>query len=530
LLQQALADPDAGDPDAGTDASDDPLAAGDRCGRFHIVGLLGRGGMATVYEAREAPPLERTVALKVLAPALLRHESFAVRFAQEARFVAGLEHPHIVPIYSSGVDDGMPWMSMRLFRRGSLASLLGPGLGIERTTHLLRGVAEALDYAHANGVLHRDIKPTNILLDASGRGCLSDFGLARLLDRPEALTLPGTFAGTPHYMAPEQALGRTDDHRGDLYSLGVVAYEMLTGVVPFQGDSPVAIGMQHVNDPPPVPPRELVPDAVFRVLQKALAKRSADRWPTAMAFVGALEAAGDLATPLPTPRPPRRWVAAASLVAIAASAAAGFWGFGTRQHPSPSIVSARRIAVGWTMMPLAGPRLLPRDVEDNPIPLATPAVVVIDEPKPSADIAEPSVAAQRMDAVSTPTTAPVVVTRPAPPLDSSKQASDVAPNALASMPAAVPEAEPITEPKRILEIKPEYPAIARARQIEGDVVLQGVVGIDGVVTNIEVVKSAHAALSEAAVNAFSRFRYEPGRRNGLPVPSRVRVTVHFGLK
>lgn len=521
-----LAGSDGEDSDAEIDGSDDLLEAGDRCGRFRIVGLLGRGGMATVYEAREAPPLERTVALKVLPPALLRHESFVVRFAQEARFVAGLEHPHIVPIYSSGVDDGMPWMSMRLFRRGSLASLLGKGLGIERTTHILRGVAEALDYAHANGVLHRDIKPTNILLDASGRGCLSDFGLARLLDRPEALTLPGTFAGTPHYMAPEQALGQVNDHGGDLYSLGVVAYEMLTGVVPFHGDSPVAIGMQHVNDLPPAPARELVPDAVFRVLQKALAKRSADRWPTALALVAALEAAG--ATPSPAPRPRRQWILAASIVAIAAGAAIGVWGIGTRR-PQPSILPARGVAVGWDTMPSARSRLLPRDMDDNPSTSSTPVVVLIDEPKPSADRAEPSVPAPRTDAVGTPAVAPAAVTGPLPPLDASKQASEMAPKPLVSS-AAVPAAEQIIEPRRIAEIKPDYPAIARARQIEGDVVLQGLVGVDGTVTNVEVIKSAHAALTEAAVNAFLRFRYEPGRRNGIAVPSRVRVTIHFGLK
>ena len=182
MLGQVLAGSEGSGPDAGADGSDDLLAPGDTCGRFEIVSVLGQGGMAAVYEAREAPPLERTVALKVLPPAFLRNESFAVRFAQEARFVAGLEHPHIVPIYATGIDNGVPWMSMRLFRRGSLASILTGGIGLERTTHILRGVAEALDYAHANGVLHRDIKPTNILLDASGRGCLSDFGLARLLD------------------------------------------------------------------------------------------------------------------------------------------------------------------------------------------------------------------------------------------------------------------------------------------------------------------------------------------------------------
>jgi len=181
-------------------------------------------------------------------------------------------------------------------------------------------------------------------------------------------------------------------------------------------------------------------------------------------------------------------------------------------------------------MPFARSRLLPGEVEDNSSPVSTPVVVLIDEPKLAADLAEPSVAAPRTDAVTTPAIAPAAVSGPVPPLDSSKQASAVAPKPLASSPAAVPAAEQITEPKRIAEIKPEYPAIARARQIEGDVVLQGLVGIDGTVTNVEVIKSAHAALTEAAVNAFSRFRYEPGRRNGIPVSSRVRVTVHFGLK
>ena len=510
------------DPDADADGSDDLLAPGDTCGRFEIVSVLGQGGMAAVYEAREAPPLERTVALKVLPPAFLRNESFAVRFAQEARFVAGLEHPHIVPIYSTGIDNGVPWMSMRLFRRGSLASILTGVIGLERTTHILRGVAEALDYAHANGVLHRDIKPTNILLDASGRGCLSDFGLARLLDRQEALTLQGTIAGTPHYMAPEQALGRADDYGGDIYSLGVVAYEMLTGATPFHGDSPVAIGMQHVNDPLPVPAREIVSDAVFRVLQKALAKRSADRWPSAMAFVAALQAAGGLSTVKP-PAIGRGWLAAAAGVVIAASAAAGFWAVGTRRPPPPSLLPVRPLAVVWGTMPLAGSRVLPRAADDNPTPLSPAVVVLIEEPK------QPDIAtASRTDAVSTPATDPVVP-GPRPP-DSPKETVSAVANALDSPRAAVPQAEEITAPKRIAEVKPDYPAIARARQIEGDVVLQGLVGIDGTVTNVEVIKSAHAALTEAAVNAFSRFRYEPGRRNGVPVSSRVRVTIHFGLK
>ena len=348
----------SGGEDPGPNGVEGPLAPGATFGRFEIVGVLGRGGMATVYEAREAPPLERTVALKVLPPEFLHHESFAARFTHEARLVARLEHPGIVPIYASGIDDGLPWMSMRLMRDGSLATLLGPGLGVERATRILRGAAEALDYAHASGVLHRDIKPTNILLDATGRGCLSDFGLARLMERPEAWTVTGTVAGTPHYMSPEQALGTTIDRGCDIYSLGVVAYEMLTGVTPFRGHSPVAIGMQHVNDPPPVPARELVPDAVFQVLQKALAKRPADRWPSAVAFVDALEAAGDL-----RPAPVGRWrtAAALSLVVIVATAVAGLWVIAPRPAPRPApLLLSRTFATVWNLLPdPPEPRKLP---------------------------------------------------------------------------------------------------------------------------------------------------------------------------
>ena len=293
--------------------------------------------MATVYEAREAPPLERTVALKVLPPEFLHHESFRARFEHEAKLVAGLEHPGVVPIYASGIDEGLPWMSMRLMRDGSLAALLGRGLGIERTTRVLRGVAEALDYAHARGVLHRDIKPHNILLDATGRGCLSDFGLARLLERPEAWTATGTVAGTPHYMSPEQGLGQPIDRASDLYSLGVVAYEMLTGVTPFRGDSPVAIGKKHVDEALPVPARELVPGAVFGVLQKGLAKRSADRWPSAVAFVDALEKAGAVS---PSTVHRRQTAAAVSLLVIAATAVAGLWVAAPRPGPRPCFAAA----------------------------------------------------------------------------------------------------------------------------------------------------------------------------------------------
>ena len=205
--------------------SDDTLVAGlddgSTLGPFRVVGLLGQGGMASVYEVHE-PRLNRAVALKVLPPEFLHDETFAHRFEQEARVVARLEHPNIVPIYASGIDDGMPWVSMRLLSGGTLSELLlhRRPMPPDRVVHLLSGVAKAIDYAHTRGVIHRDIKPSNILLDDAGHVCVADFGVARLMERGVGITTAsGTVVGTPQYMAPEQALGQRPDRPCDIYSL-----------------------------------------------------------------------------------------------------------------------------------------------------------------------------------------------------------------------------------------------------------------------------------------------------------------------
>jgi serine/threonine-protein kinase len=265
------------------------LSPGSLVGPFEIVRLLGTGGMAVVYEAYEAA-LARVVALKILPPHLLHDETFAARFTREARVAASLEHPNIVPIYASGIHEGLPWMSMRLLMGGSLAGVLDSGpVGFDRAARILRDVAEALDYAHARGVIHRDVKPSNVLLDETDRACLSDFGLAHLAEAREPLSRSGTIAGTPSYMAPEQGQALPLDHRCDIYSLGIVAYEMLTGHVPFEGASPVAVLLQHARQPVPVPLTLVVPGPRFRVLAKALSKSPEARWASAVEFVTALE-------------------------------------------------------------------------------------------------------------------------------------------------------------------------------------------------------------------------------------------------
>ena len=291
------------------------FASGEAFGAYRILEPLGRGGMASVYKAYEAA-LDRYVALKVLPGEFLHDETFAERFRREAKVVARLEHPNIIPIHAFGIEGGIPWMAMRLISGGALSSLLRVGrLSHERIITILRGVADALDYAHGKGVVHRDVKPQNILLDEAERVYLADFGIAKMVEGSGALTQTGMITGTPQYMAPEQATGQPVDQRVDIYALGVVAYEMLTGRVPFAADTPVAVLMKHVTEPMPIPPASTVPEPLVRALLKGMAKKPEERWASAGAFVRALEqglaevptaslpVAGPATVPAPTLRP-----------------------------------------------------------------------------------------------------------------------------------------------------------------------------------------------------------------------------------
>ncbi|MFI5228182.1 MAG: serine/threonine-protein kinase, partial [Gemmatimonadales bacterium] len=253
---------------------------------YQVESEIGRGGMAIVYRGRDMR-LKRGVAVKLLPPELAFRDDIRSRFLREAEMAARLSHPNIVSIYSVDERDGLVYFVMGLVEGGSLGDRIrnsGP-LPVDEARRVLREVADALAYAHAHGVVHRDIKPDNVLLDTTtGRAMVTDFGIARAATEEEGstrLTATGTAIGTPAYMSPEQCAGdRSIDGRSDLYSLGAVAYQMLTGEPPFAGNSTPAIMVKHVTEAPaPLRSRRAdVPADLERIVMRLLEKNPAHRF------------------------------------------------------------------------------------------------------------------------------------------------------------------------------------------------------------------------------------------------------------
>jgi serine/threonine protein kinase/formylglycine-generating enzyme required for sulfatase activity len=254
---------------------------GARLGQYEIVEKIGSGGMATVYKARQ-PSLDRFVAVKVLHRGQDPH--FAGRFKREARAIAQLQHPNILPIHDYGDEDGKLYLVMQYVDGGvTLDRSLARPAPADETLRIAGHVLAALHYAHDHGIVHRDIKPGNILLPAPRWPLLADFGIAKLLGENDGLTVPGMIIGTADYMAPEQATGQPIDARTDLYSVGVVLYQLLTGQVPFKADTPVAVLAKHTYEPPPLP-RSINPDIpvpLEELLLRAMAKSPAERYQSA---------------------------------------------------------------------------------------------------------------------------------------------------------------------------------------------------------------------------------------------------------
>ena len=253
---------------------------------YRILRTLGRGGMATVHLALQES-VRREVALKVMSPALSGDPDFTARFLREARIAASLRHPNVVQVHDVGVSGEHPFIAMEYLPGGPLLARGAAPRDPAFALRALREIAGALDYAHRRGVVHRDIKPDNILLREDGSAVLTDFGIARANDG-SGLTRTGAIFGTPHYMSPEQARGRPVDGRSDLYSLGIVGYQLLTGRVPFDADDALAVGIMHVNATPPPLPAALA--ALQPLFDRWLAKDPAQRFADGRALAEAIAA------------------------------------------------------------------------------------------------------------------------------------------------------------------------------------------------------------------------------------------------
>ena len=265
---------------------------GRKIGQYEIGEQLGQGGMATVYKAVQSS-IGRVVAIKVMPTYFMGDPNFLQRFEREVKVIAELQHPRVLPVYDYGQDQGRPYIVMAYMPGGTLADLIRKGpMPLEATVRLVEQIAEGLDHAHNHGIIHRDFKPSNVLLDANGNAYLADFGIAKMTESTVQLTGSG-IVGTPAYMAPEMAEHGDVTPSIDIYALGITLYQMLTGKYPFEGETPIRVMMAHTQDPIPNV-REARPDLpmpVAEVVRKAMAKKPADRYPTAGALASALRAA-----------------------------------------------------------------------------------------------------------------------------------------------------------------------------------------------------------------------------------------------
>jgi len=379
---------------------------GRELGSYRILEQVGVGGMATVYKAYHAV-MDRYVAVKVVLEQMSQDANFRQRFEREAKAVARLEHAHILPVYDYGEAEGRLYLVMRYIDAGTLKERMAAGLlDLAEVDHVISQVGRALEYAHGMGVVHRDVKPSNVLVDAHGDCYLTDFGLAKMMEASVQLTASGVGVGTPAYMSPEQGQGEKVDARTDIYSLGVMLYEMVTGRLPYEAETPLALLMKHINAPLPLPRKvnPAVPEGVERVILRAMAKNPDDRFQTVGEMVEALRQAVVEASvptrvvPLPIPtvavaekpieeavslwqRVPVWGLVGIVLVVAAVAFLIGQW---VKPEPTPTMV-AEVVAPTDTSTAMPQPTATPVAPTFTPLPLPPTATPVpTSTPRPTA--------------------------------------------------------------------------------------------------------------------------------------------------
>ena len=521
------------------------------------MGEIGRGGMGVVYRAFD-PIIKRDVALKTIRlldmadPVERRH--LQDRLEREAQSAGRLTHPNIVVIYEVRYHemrpgDSVAYIAMEYVPGRDLAELLAAHAATPAATLLLlRQVADALDYAHRNGVVHSDIKPANLLITAEGRVKITDFGIAKISS--QTMTQSGAVLGSPHYMAPEQLLGGKVDGRTDQYSLAVIAYEMLAGNRPFVADSLGSLVYRIAHEAPPsieLPDPRLA-GRVNAVLAKALAKQPDERYASCTAFLAALEDAVQprtqtAAVPVQAPQPVapvalpgggRRWMAGAA-ACVGVLAVLGAVGYLMRPAPETVPKSAERptqeVVEQMTVKPVPQAAVLAQEVP-APKPAAarkqfTPLPAKTEPPKPVSrtEPAPTTPPPHAQPAVSPPAAPPAQQPAPPPP-----QPSAVVPPEQASAPPPVVDSPPVrTPPRPVKQVQPVYTEEARKAGIEGSVRLELEVDENGVPVRAKILRSLDPGLDRKAVEAAAAWRFEPGTLNGRPARSAAVIEMSFQM-
>jgi len=324
-----------------------------KLGRYAIQSELGRGAMGVVYKATDTA-LERTVAVKTVNMALERDgaERYEARFYQEARAAGSLNHPNIVTVYDVGKEGNVAYMAMEFIEGQELRALLAEGraLPVSQAVSIAAQVAEGLAYAHQHGVVHRDVKPANIMVLADGPVKITDFGIARMRASTDELTQTGMMLGSPKYMSPEQVIGKRADHRSDIFSLGVILYETLTGAAPFTGENVTALMYQIVNFAPPAPSavNPAVPELLNFIVAKMLAKPLEERYQSAQELANDLRnCERQIASPAAATQPLRPLGLGTAGLGAAGPAAAGGLAAGT--HPELALSQAQSVVMAQTL-------------------------------------------------------------------------------------------------------------------------------------------------------------------------------------
>lgn len=372
------------------------MTAPEKIGRYEIKEELGRGGMATVYRGYD-PRFEREVAIKFLPPELVHADTqFKVRFEREAKIIAKLEHPAIVPVYDVGEENNQPYFVMRYMGGGSLSERIKENtFEIEEAVRILEQIAPGLDEAHTKDIVHRDLKPGNILFTGKGMPLISDFGIAKFTQAEGGSVTGSAIIGTPAYMAPEQASGDPVDGRTDIYALGVILYEMLTGKQPYQADTPLGVAIKHITEPVPhiLEANPTLPVWMEKVISTAMAKDKDDRFSTAVEMVETIKAFLRGETPLEKKSTATLKASPFNKTSIVKK---------KKRSPIPAIVVGGLLLVGLfgvgayflfsAMLPLGGGMPTEVAVVSSPTEISAPVVEATMPAAPETETEQPTIA------------------------------------------------------------------------------------------------------------------------------------------